>query len=185
MDAHFHLDMLKKSTQLTTFQKIETAVTFGTELLPLTCAIANYVYPSSWSQICDVDEDERLYFTVGLHPHMADHNMSIPYLLDFLNHPKCVRIGEIGLNYTSSCRCRNHQSGYERERCQKRKHQQQEAFLDALFPQLRRRDCTIVIHTNGQGGDLRMVDLLREFGLNNHRVHWHCFMGAKDIASLI
>ena len=122
-DAHFHLDMLKKSTQLATFRKIKTAVIFGTELLPLTCAIANYIYPSSWSQISDVDEDERLYFTVGLHPHMADHNVSIPYLLDFLNHPKCVGIGEIGLDYTSSCHCRNHQSGYERERCRKRKHQ--------------------------------------------------------------
>ena len=152
--AHFHLDMLKKSTQLATFHKIETAVTFGTELLPLTCAIANYVYPSSWSQISDVDEDERLYFTVGLHPHMANHTVLIPFLLDFLNHPKCIGIGEIGLDYTSSCRCQNHKSRYERERCQKKKHQRQEAFLDSLLPQLRTRDCTIVIHTNGEGADL-------------------------------
>ena len=184
-DAHFHLDMLKKSTQLTTFRKIETAVTFGTELLPLTCAIANYVYPSSWSQISDVDEDDRLYFTVGLHPHMTDHTVSIPFLLDFLKHPKCVGIGEIGLDYTSTCRCRNHKSRYERERCQKEKHRRQEAFLDSLLPQLRTRDCTIVIHTNGEGADLRMIDLLREFGLNNHRVHWHCFTGSKEIAILI
>ena len=46
-DAHFHLDMLRKSTQLPSLQQIETAVTFGTELLPLQVAVTNYVYPSS------------------------------------------------------------------------------------------------------------------------------------------
>ena len=30
-----------------------------------------------------------------------------------------------------------------------------------------------------------MIDLLREFGLNNHRIHWHCFTGSKEIAILI
>ena len=30
-----------------------------------------------------------------------------------------------------------------------------------------------------------MIDLLREFGLNNHQIHWHCFTGSKEIAILI
>ena len=104
-DAHFHLDMIWKSTQLPSLQQIETAVTFGTELLPLQVAVTNYVYPSSWSQVSEVEEDDRLYFTIGLHPHMVEYSVSISYLLSFLSHPKCVGVGEIGLDYTSSCRC--------------------------------------------------------------------------------
>ena len=50
-DVHFHLNVLKMSTQLQTFQQIETAVTFGADLLPITFAIANYLYPSSGSQV--------------------------------------------------------------------------------------------------------------------------------------
>ena len=30
-----------------------------------------------------------------------------------------------------------------------------------------------------------MIDLLCEFGLNNHRIHWHCFTGSKEITILI
>ena len=30
-----------------------------------------------------------------------------------------------------------------------------------------------------------MIDLLCEFGLDNHWIHWHCFTGSKEIAILI
>ena len=184
-DAHFHLDVLQKVTQLSSFRQIETSVTFGTGLLPLQVAVANYVYPSSWSQVPAVDEDTRLYFTVGLHPHMVEHTVSISYLLSFLSHPKCVGIGEVGLDYTSNCRCRDHRSRAEWEKCKSRKRQRQEDFLASLLPQLHTQDCTIIIHTNGEGADQRMMDLLREYGLINHRVHWHCFTGSPHMAMQI
>ena len=184
-DAHFHLDMLRKSTQLPSLQQIETAVTFGTELLPLQVAVTNYVYPSSWSQVLEVEEDDRLYFTIGLHPHMVEYSVSISYLLSFLSHPKCVGVGEIGLDYTSSCRCRDHRSRSEQERCKVQKLQRQEDFLASLLPSLHNRNCTVVIHTNGKGADQRMVDLLQKNGLANHHVHWHCFTGSPDMAAQI
>ena len=94
-NVHFHLYVVKMSTQLPTFQQIETAVTFGTDLLLITLPLLiTYSHP----QVYEVEEDRRLYFTVGLHPNMADHNVSISFLLEYMIHPKCVGIGEIGFD---------------------------------------------------------------------------------------
>ena len=44
------------------------------------------------------DKYEEVYFAVGIHPIDLD-NYDDKYLLDFINHPKCVAVGEIGLDY--------------------------------------------------------------------------------------
>ena len=183
-DAHFHLDTLESTTNLQSFAKIEQGITEGTELLPLRLAIANYVFPGTLKKIHHVEKDDRLYYTAGIHPHMADTKITVEEVLQLLDHPKCVGVGEVGLDFTSACRCTKHR-GSARQQCTERKHRRQEEFLCELFPEIRKRNMTIVIHTNGEGADSRVVELLRNFGLTSHRVHWHCFTGTSDTAKLI
>ncbi len=41
---------------------------------------------------------EDIYFAVGVHPYDKD-KFDIDYLKEFINHPKCVAVGECGLDY--------------------------------------------------------------------------------------
>ena len=44
------------------------------------------------------DKHESVYFSAGVHPYDAEH-YDKAYLEKFVNHPKCVAIGECGLDY--------------------------------------------------------------------------------------
>ena len=41
---------------------------------------------------------EEIFFAVGVHPYDKE-NFDIEYLKEFINHPKCVAVGECGLDY--------------------------------------------------------------------------------------
>jgi TatD DNase family protein len=47
------------------------------------------------------ESHENVYFSVGTHPHYADQELDITVdqLVALSNHPKCVAIGEAGLDY--------------------------------------------------------------------------------------
>ncbi len=45
-----------------------------------------------------VDKYENIYFSVGVHPYDAD-NYNRDFIEQFINHKKCVAVGECGLDY--------------------------------------------------------------------------------------
>lgn len=51
--------------------------------------------------ICDEHQDYPLYFTAGVHPHNAKNctSSTIDELTEILRHPRCVAVGECGLDY--------------------------------------------------------------------------------------
>ena len=58
----------------------------------------------AYQKACQLAESSpQIYFTVGIHPHDADrlgHDAEIQSKIEsFLSHPKCVAIGECGLDY--------------------------------------------------------------------------------------
>jgi TatD DNase family protein len=107
------------------------------------------------------DKHDAIYCTVGVHPHDAEKATPETFtrLADLLKHPKCVAIGEIGLDYH-----------YD--------HSPRETQRDVFIEQMRiSRDARkpIVIHTREAWPDT--LALLKE--------HWsaelggimHCFSG--------
>ena len=106
IDSHIHTDMITKDKLL----GVEQTLMELPNLPFLQLAIANFVYPSSWMKIEDTCLNSRSVYTIGIHPHMTRGcKMSRRDFLDVMkSEEKCVGIAEVGLNYTTSCRCHEH-----------------------------------------------------------------------------
>jgi len=94
IDTHCHLDYLKDYELNNVLAQLEenqvaSVITIG-------------VSPENQKVISEIAQrDARIYFTQGLHPHHA-HEFSPNFLQDIAQRiidPKCVAIGEIGLDY--------------------------------------------------------------------------------------
>lgn len=60
------------------------------------------IEPDSFDQLVElVDRFDMLYFGIGVHPHSADkYDDNVEQrIIEIAKHPKCVAIGEIGLDY--------------------------------------------------------------------------------------
>ena len=163
MDGHFHPDQIPMDK----LHGVEQTLMELNNIPFLTLVIANCVYSSSWPKIEEIIQDNRFPYTIGIHPHMVQScKMSAQ---DFVNvtkaEPKCVGVGEIGLNYTTSCLCKHHSGRWQKEKCAQEKIQAQKDFLEDLLPQLKGVSTVLVIHTNGNGVAQDMMDLLKIHGL--------------------
>ena len=168
-DTHFHLDQMEKVFQTTTFRQLEYK--FQPDLLQLHLAIANYVYPASWSKI-DL-RNPRLNYSIGLHSHLISSVTIGPsFFLQHLKEPRCVGFGEIGLDYTTTCRCSSHRGKNEKKDCVKRKIRKQVKFLEHMLP-LIPEDVVIVVHTNGEGAANDMIEILIKGRKTKQGIHWH------------
>ena len=102
MDGHFHPDQIPMDK----LHGVEQTLMELTNIPFLTLVIANCVYSSSWPKIEEIIQDNLFLYTIGIHPHMVQScKMSAQ---DFVNvtkadsTPKCVGVGEVGLDYTTS-----------------------------------------------------------------------------------
>ena len=170
-DAHFHLDQMCKMFHTQDFKALEHNITSGTNLPVLHTTIINFVFPSSWDNISL--EDPQLFYTIGLLPHLVGTiNNNPSFFIEHLQHPRCIGIGEIGLDYTTRCKCYPNHHSLSKESCIKEKIQQQHRFLCALLPQIPAAT-PVVIHTNGQNAVNDMIRLLIEFKEIQQPIHWH------------
>ena len=95
-DAHCHLENSKS------FQIYEGDRWDG--MLRVTVAISNFVFPTTLRKLEEWMTNPKVYGTVGLHPVSCQSTSNIVHLhkaqlLKCLQHPKCVAIGELGLDY--------------------------------------------------------------------------------------
>ena len=149
----------------------------------LAYAIANYVYPSSWNSLGLHMSDERLGFTLGLHPHMVTKTNYMFYLhkieLLFQQYPPTLGVGEIGYDLTSRCKHPNHD---DKEKCKREQRLAQLQFLRQGILLAKRTEKVLILHVrdpgNGQAAP-KVLDLLKELGMNNHLIHRHCFTGGE------
>jgi TatD DNase family protein len=120
-----------------------------------------------------------VFWTAGLHPHYADKmDKDLPWRLrDAVKHPRCVAVGEIGLDYY-----RNPVPPYD----------QQRVFFD-LLQAAADADKPVVIHCREADASSRkaqedMLSLLKSFFTNApgagvpDRGVLHCFQGHADVA---
>ena len=111
---------------------------------------------------------------------MGTININPNFFISHLQNLRCIGIGELGLDYTTRCKCYPNHHNLSRESCTKKKIQQQHQFLHTLLPQIP-ASMPIVIHTNGQNAANDMIGLLLEFKKNQQPIHWHCFMGNTEL----
>ncbi len=108
---------------------------------------------------------DYLYTSVGIHPESLPLETTLDdayYLLkSYSSHPKCVAVGEIGLDY--------HYEGYNRE-------QQIELFRMQL-ELARELDLPVIVHCRDAGQDC--LEILREY---KPRGVMHCFSGNAEMA---
>lgn len=92
IDTHCHLDDERYSDDLDTV--LDNAKAQGVQRFIIPGAD-----PKSLERAVEISEQyEDVYFAVGVHPYDAE-NYDRAYLETFVNHPKCVAIGECGLDY--------------------------------------------------------------------------------------
>lgn len=113
------------------------------------------------SAIAAAEANEGIWATAGLHPHEAVHGVDT--ILEFLDHPKIVAIGECGLDHY-----------YD--------HSPRDAQRTAFAAQIQlahERKLPLVIHTRDAWPDT--FDVLRAEGVPERTI-FHCFTGGPDEA---
>ena len=105
---------------------------------------------------------EEIYFAVGVHPVDID-KYEDKILLDYINHPKCVAVGEIGLDYH-----------WEKESKQQKK--QQEFFVRQIEI-AKEYNKPVIIHVREATKDT--YDIIKKF--NDIKGVFHCFNAAEQL----
>ncbi len=115
------------------------------------------------------DKYEEVYFAVGIHPIDLD-NYDDKYLLDFINHPKCVAVGEIGLDYY-----------WEKE--QTKKERQKKYFIKQLQIALTYKK-PVIVHIREASED--SLEILMKFTKENPNLKGvlHCFNANSQLLKL-
>jgi TatD DNase family protein len=167
IDAHFHLDLLLNRTRSRTLRAIEVEV--ADPQFVLEAGVANYVFPHSLSRLPEeATQDLRIWFTVGVHPLFVREIQDIESLRQdlrrWLRHPRCVGLGEVGLEYPG-----------DHVDLQKR-------VLRALLPLAEEYDATLVLHCRGPGAESDVLTMLQNLHLTHLRIHFHCFTGDLTVA---
>lgn len=122
--------------------------------------------PADWDGVRRLSEHAFIYAAYGVHPHSAA-DVSDGYLQDLSNRlqdPKCVALGEIGLDYHYDFSPRDVQQRVLRE--------QLECALAVGKP--------VILHDREAHED--MLDILRSFG-GKLRGVMHCYSGSADMVS--
>jgi len=95
IDTHTHLDNQKYYEDID--EVIKRAKENGVEKFIIPAAS-----PKDLPRAVELSEKyDEIYFAVGVHPIDIVH-FEYKYLTDHINHPKCVAVGEIGLDYYHS-----------------------------------------------------------------------------------
>lgn len=110
----------------------------------------------------------EVFFSVGTHPHYADQELDVPLerIVDLSRHPRCVAIGEAGLDY------------YYKDKAPYAA--QREGFLKHIAA-ARETGLPLVIHARDADDD--MGDILEaEMAKGAFKAVLHCFTGGERLA---
>ncbi|MBS1960350.1 MAG: TatD family hydrolase [Bdellovibrionales bacterium] len=116
------------------------------------------------------EKHPNVFHTIGVHPHDAStvNDQTLKFMRPFLDHPKCVAVGEIGLDY--------YYEHSDRKKQQDECTAQAELALDARKP--------LVIHSRDGEDDL--LKLLKNYAAKHKGGYSlgviHCFSGSEAFA---
>lgn len=110
---------------------------------------------------------ENVFFSVGTHPHQADEEAGIPVLeiINLSHHPKCIAIGEAGLDYFYQNASRENQEQGFRTHI--------EAARETGLP--------LIIHAREADEDVAKI-LTQEMAKGEFKAVLHCFTAGEALA---
>lgn len=166
IDTHVHLDDERYRDDLdAVFQRaretgVEAFVIPGAHPATLERAI----------EICEAYED--VYFAIGVHPYDMEHIESLDFE-HYALHPKCVAIGECGLDYFRL-------EGSEEEKITE-KRRQDEVFREQIrFAKKVKKP--LIVHIRDASHDAKMILLEEEAGEVGGVLH--CYNADEELLSL-
>jgi TatD DNase family protein len=120
-------------------------------------------------EICQEYED--VYFAVGVHPYDAQ-NYKREYLETYINHPKCVAVGECGLDY--------YRLPQDEKEIEAEKSLQKEVFVDQI---LMAKDFNkpLIVHIRDSSEDC--LNILEEYAGERGGV-LHCYNADESLLKL-
>ena len=165
IDTHCHLDDTRYSDDLD--EVIQRAEAAGVKKFIIPGAD-----PSSLERAVEIAEKyDFVYFAVGVHPYDAK-NYDRVFLEKFIVHPKCVAVGECGLDYF-----RLPEDEVEIEAEKKR---QKEVFIDQILLAKEQKK-PLIVHIRDASAD--SLELLQEYAGEEGGV-LHCYNADESLLKL-
>ncbi len=118
------------------------------------------------------EQDESVYFAVGVHPYDAE-NYDKSYLEKYVNHPKCVAIGECGLDYFRLPEAE--------EAVEKEKAIQKEVFIEQIL-WAKEMKKPLIVHVRESSADC--LELLDKYAGEEGGV-LHCYNADESLLKLV
>ena len=165
VDTHCHLDDARYNDDLD--EVLENAKELGVEKFIIPGAD-----PKTLKRAVEICEQyENVYFAVGVHPYDAQ-NYRREYLETFVSHPKCVAVGECGLDY--------YRLPKEDEEIEAEKSLQKEVFIDQI---LMAKDFNkpLIVHIRESSEDC--LELLEKYAGERGGV-LHCYNADESLLKL-
>ncbi|TNF69305.1 MAG: TatD family deoxyribonuclease [Gammaproteobacteria bacterium] len=162
IDSHCHLNRLKSDNGLD--QIIENAYSKGVNKI-----ISIAVDLEEVEEIRSIAERyEGVYFTVGKHPSEFDgESVNFERLVALSSHPKCVGIGETGLDYHY-----NNEDTYE----------DQKARFITHLKVAKSVDKPVIVHTRAANKDT--IEILETYANDSVKGVLHCFTESYELAKV-
>jgi TatD DNase family protein len=161
IDSHCHLDFPDFADDLDAVVArahaagVERMITIGTSVLRA-------------ERVAEIAERyDSVFFTVGTHPHEAagEGAADLSAMRRFAAHPKCVGVGEAGLDYHYDCAPR----------------EVAERVFRGQIGLAREASLPLVIHTRDADDDMAAI-LRDEMGQGRFSALLHCFTGSRALA---
>ena len=109
-DSHCHLDTMGYAL----WRRLKAAPPTEVDILNVVCSLN---FPERWRCLEEFEEEGEVYYTVGLHPRVAGRGDASRYQAEearLLEHPRCLALGEVGLDHTEPVSTWHHQEVYLR-----------------------------------------------------------------------
>ena len=161
IDSHCHLDFPEFAAELPDVIARAHAAGVG-RMITISTRVAKYdVYRAI------AEAQEAVWFSVGTHPHQAheEPDVSVEQLVALASHPRCVAIGEAGLDY--------HYDKSPRDVA--------EVVFRRHIEAARRTGLPLVIHSRDADEDMARI-LRDEMGKGAFTALLHCFTSGRELA---
>jgi TatD DNase family protein len=161
VDHHCHLDFPDFASDRAAYVARAVAAGVGT-LMTISTRIANY---DTYRAIAEAHDE--VFFSVGTHPHQAHEELDVTAerIASLAQHPKCIAIGEAGLDY----------------HYKKSPPEAQAQGLRTHIAAARLTGLPLEIHSRDADADMAAI-LEDEMAKGSFKAVLHCFTGGADLA---
>ena len=195
LNDHFHPNQISEVFGYRSLDNTIGNVSISTNLPQLHLATANCVLQLV-RQIQKVHPNIHLFYNVGLHPHMLYHYHCEKEPKFFLSHlkqgPKCLGIGEVGLDYTINCQCKHYHKERQRKISPRPRLMLKSPFCMYYFPKLNSIGVfwlyilmdlqLLIIWLSSIYATIISFGTISQGIKSYHKIHFHFYMGIEILS---